>query len=97
MHIGNAECQQKTNEINRCYQNISIANTQDSKYAGAVPSPEVVYLGPTMIEGPSLPPSGLIDRHGVGSVYSFVDGHVTWLNIYWLYGNLSLFTQDPND
>ena len=69
----------------------------DSKYAGAVPSPEVVYLGPTMIEGPSLPPSGLIDRHGVGSVYSFVDGHVTWLNIYWLYGNLSLFTQDPND
>ena len=69
----------------------------DSQFAGAVPSPEVVYLGPTMIEGPSLPPSGLIDRHGVGSVYSFVDGHVKWLNIYWLYGNLSLFTQDPND
>ena len=66
----------------------------DSKYGGAVPSPEVVYLGPTMT---GLPPSGLIDRHGVGSNYSFVDGHVTWLNIYWLYGNVSLFTQDPND
>jgi prepilin-type processing-associated H-X9-DG protein/prepilin-type N-terminal cleavage/methylation domain-containing protein len=69
----------------------------DSQYAGAVPSPEVVYLGPTMIEGPSLPPSGLIDRHGAGSNYSFVDGHVKWLNIYWLYGNVGLFTQDPND